>query len=97
MLAPDGAEVAAQEWDALVVVVVEAIGPLAAVDPGDDKVFFYINHTYLSLFKMMFFCFQIWPPCSHWAQTHCGEPFLPNQLAGKVSLILPKYLTPVPF
>lgn len=59
--------------------------------------FFYINHTYLSLFKMMFFCFQIWPPCSHWAQTHCGEPFLPNQLAGKVSLILPKYLTPVPF
>lgn len=37
MLAPDGAEVAAQEWDVLVVVVVEAIGPLAAVDPGDDE------------------------------------------------------------
>lgn len=37
MLAPDGAEVAAQEWDVLVVVVVEAIGPLAAVDPGDDR------------------------------------------------------------
>lgn len=37
MLAPDGAEVAAQEWDALVVVVVEAIGPLAAVDPGEDR------------------------------------------------------------
>lgn len=36
MLAPDGAEVAAQEWDVLVVVVVEAIGPLAAVDPGED-------------------------------------------------------------
>lgn len=42
MLAPGGAEVAAQEWDALVVVVVvvgaeEAIGPLAAADPGEDK------------------------------------------------------------
>lgn len=38
MLAPEGAEVAAQEWDVLVVVVVvvEAIGPLAAVDQGDD-------------------------------------------------------------
>lgn len=36
MLAPDGAGVAAQEWGVLVVVVVEAIGPLAAVDPGDD-------------------------------------------------------------
>lgn len=45
MLAPDGAEVAAQEWDALVVevvvVVVEAIGPLAAVDPGEDKFCFF--------------------------------------------------------
>lgn len=37
MLAPEGAEVAAQEWDVLVVVVVvEAIGLLAAVDQGDD-------------------------------------------------------------
>lgn len=36
MLAPEGAGVAAQEWDVLVVVVVEAIGPLAAVDQGDD-------------------------------------------------------------
>lgn len=37
MLAPDGAEVAAQEWDVLVVVGVGAIGPLAAVDPGDGR------------------------------------------------------------
>lgn len=37
MLAPEGAGVAAQEWDVLVVVVVEAIGPLAAVDQGDDR------------------------------------------------------------
>lgn len=36
MLAPEGAEVAAQEWDVLVVVVGEAIGLLAAVDRGDD-------------------------------------------------------------
>lgn len=36
MRAPDGAEVVAQEWGVLVVVVVEAIGPLAAVDPGDE-------------------------------------------------------------
>lgn len=39
MLAPEGAEVAAQEWDVLVVVVVEAIGPLAAVDQGEELVF----------------------------------------------------------
>lgn len=36
MLAPDGAEVVALEWAVLVVVVVEAIGPPAAADPGDD-------------------------------------------------------------
>lgn len=39
MLAPDGAEVAAQEWDVLVVVVVVAIGPLAAVDQGNGGFF----------------------------------------------------------
>lgn len=68
MLAPDGAEVAAQEWDALVVVVVEAIGPLAAVDPGKDE---FSLLLWPNLFQFFFsktqisFCFQIWPSCSH--------------------------------
>lgn len=62
MLAPDGAEVAAQEWDALVVVVVEAIGPLVAVDPGDDKFSFCCGQTCLSLFKIICFLFSDMAP-----------------------------------
>lgn len=53
MLAPGGAEVAAQEWDALVVVVVEAIGPLAAVDPGEDT---FSLLQYSNLFSFFVIC-----------------------------------------
>lgn len=98
MLAPDGAEVAAQEWGALVVVVVvvEAIGPLAAVDPGEDMFSLLLWFNFCFLVKH-FLRFQIWPSCSHWAQTHCGEPFFANQLAGKVSLLPLKINTPLSF
>lgn len=69
MLAPEGAEVAAQEWDVLVVVVVEeAIGLLAAVDQGDDgfSVIVVVPSRWLGPKRIKdwicFFCSRYGPP-----------------------------------